>query len=144
MSNLPSEDRIRVTRTLVYEGRRSWIEQTLSRSFIGSEPFVVADGSIVESARTEEIVSPVEVTMNMPTSPEIANAPWTDEQVANLNRWQQAGYVHEWTCPNDHPGSRTLVADNDGWWCVGCGYTQNWAHPNMLQGPPPSPFCSGR
>ena len=55
-------------------------------------------------------------------------APWTDEQVFNLNRWQQAGHVHEYTCPNDHEGSRVLVACNDGWHCPSCPYTQAWAH----------------
>ena len=41
---------------------------------------------------------------------EMIEAPWIDEQVANLNRWQQAGYVHEFICPNDHEDSRVLIA----------------------------------
>ncbi|KRR21319.1 hypothetical protein CQ14_06630 [Bradyrhizobium lablabi] len=69
-----------------------------------------------------------------------ANAPWTDEEVVNLNRWQSVGWVHEYTCPNDHSGSRVLVAGRNGWSCPSCVYTQNWAHPGALEGPPPNPF----
>jgi len=47
----------------------------------------------------------------------MVEAPWTDEQVENLNRWQHAGHVHEFTCPNDHPASRVLIARKDGWHC---------------------------
>lgn len=59
-------------------------------------------------------------------------APWTDAEVATLNRWQQLGTVHEFTCPCEHDGDRTLVAHNDGWHCPDCLYTQNWAHRFML------------
>ncbi|WP_456816027.1 hypothetical protein [Bradyrhizobium sp. USDA 4508] len=48
-----------MTRTLVYEGRRSWVRLTLERSFIGATPFVVMDGSIVETSRIEEVIPPV-------------------------------------------------------------------------------------
>ena len=68
------------------------------------------------------------------------SAPWTDEEVENLNRWQAAGYVHELTCPNEHEGSRVLIADSAGWYCGGCEYTQTWAHNFMLQGPPANPL----
>jgi hypothetical protein len=63
----------------------------------------------------------------------VIEAPWTDEQVANLNRWQKAGDVHPFTCPNHHKGDRDLVATNDGWQCPSCPYTQTWAHPMMLE-----------
>jgi hypothetical protein len=66
----------------------------------------------------------------------MVEAPWTDEQVENLNRWQRAGHVHEFTCPNDHPASRVLVARKDGWYCPGCVYTQTWALDCMVEGPP--------
>jgi hypothetical protein len=67
-------------------------------------------------------------------------APWTDAQVENLNRWQQAGHVHPFTCPNDHAESRVLLAQNDGWHCPSCEYTQTWAHAMMALGPPPDPL----
>ncbi|KRR21326.1 hypothetical protein CQ14_06665 [Bradyrhizobium lablabi] len=55
MSNLRSDEpRIRVTRTIVYEGRESWVRQTLEHSFIGSSIFAVASGRIFESGRIEE------------------------------------------------------------------------------------------
>lgn len=64
-------------------------------------------------------------------------APWSDEQVANLNRWQTVGYVHEYTCPND---GLALIARRDGWHCPGCIYTQTWAYDATMQGPPPNPL----
>ena len=64
-------------------------------------------------------------------------APWTDEQVANLNRWQNAGHVHEYTCPND---GLALIATNNGWRCPNCPYTQTWAYDATMAGPPPNPF----
>lgn len=65
--------------------------------------------------------------------------PWTDEQVRALNAYQQAGYMHPFTCPNRSDGQHqndgsdlgTLVAGTDGWWCRDCEYTQRWAHEFM-------------
>lgn len=63
-------------------------------------------------------------------------APWTDDQVAALNRFQAAGFVHEFTCPTDHgQHSRVLVAHRDGWRCPSCNYAQDWAHAAMLERP---------
>lgn len=64
-------------------------------------------------------------------------APWTRAQVVGLNRWQRAGYVHEFTCSDGHP----LVATTEGWICdePGCLYTQDWAHDFMAAGPGPHP-----
>jgi ribosomal protein S27AE len=70
-------------------------------------------------------------------------APWTDEQVAALNRFQTCGFVHEFTCGNDHAGGRVLVAHRDGWQCPSCNYTQNWAHRLMLE-KPVDPFARFR
>lgn len=66
-------------------------------------------------------------------------APSTDQQVTNLNRWQHAGHVHEFTCPNDQT---ILTAHNDGWHCFSCPYTQTWAHDAMIEGPPDPPKLS--
>lgn len=69
--------------------------------------------------------------------------PWLKEQVDGLNRWQRAGYVHEFTCPNrsqpDH-GATPLLATTAGWICPFCNYTQTWAHDFMFEAPPPNPF----
>lgn len=62
-------------------------------------------------------------------------APWTPDQVAALNRFQTSGFVHEFTCGNDHAGDRVLVAHADGWHCPSCAYVQNWAHRMMLETP---------
>jgi hypothetical protein len=73
------------------------------------------------------------------------SSPWTDEQVAHLNAFQQAGRFHPFTCGlrdqhRDNPG--ILVAARDGWSCPanGCDYRQNWAHPFMAGPLPPDPF----
>lgn len=60
-------------------------------------------------------------------------APFSTEQVIALNRFQQYGFVHEFTCPTLHEEGRALVATKRGWICPHCDYTQNWAHPEMLQ-----------
>lgn len=66
-------------------------------------------------------------------------APWTSEQVDALNRFQQAGRMHPFTCGGEHtPGSPVLVAREDGWHCPQpygepCDYQQDWAHAFMLR-----------
>lgn len=71
-------------------------------------------------------------------------APWTEVEVAALNRFQTSGFVHEFTCIEDHgAASRVLTATADGWRCPSCAYTQNWAHRFMLQAPR-DPFAAYR
>lgn len=75
-------------------------------------------------------------------------APWTDEQVAALNRWQDCDWVHPFTCgKRDTPDHKLdakvhgkhdhgiLIATTNGWQCPVCDYTQNWAHDFMLNPP---------
>jgi len=59
---------------------------------------------------------------------------WTHEQVHNLNEYQVAGVMHPFTCGNEHPGDKELVATVRGWICTGCDYTQDWAHSFMIDG----------
>ena len=72
-------------------------------------------------------------------------APWTPEQVEQLNKWQNAGYVHPFTCGSpshieeckrrkepDNDGA--LVATTAGWECPCFRYTQNWCH-DFMQDP---------
>ncbi len=59
------------------------------------------------------------------------DCPWTAEQTDALNKWQRLGYVHEFTCPNDHKGDKTLFATRVGWQCPHCAYTQFWCHDFM-------------
>jgi hypothetical protein len=62
----------------------------------------------------------------------MAKAPWTIDQVLALNAYQRLGYVHEFTCPENHERkSRVLVAKPDGWHCPTCDYRQDWAHDYM-------------
>jgi hypothetical protein len=67
----------------------------------------------------------------------VITAPWTPEQVAALNRYQQDGRYHPFTCGKS--GSDLLVAAADGWHCLapGCTYTQHWAHAFMAEAVPP-------
>jgi hypothetical protein len=61
----------------------------------------------------------------------IIRAPFTDEQVENLNAWQKMGWIHEYTCGNKdkHPkDTGSLIATKKGWVCPYCNYTQAWAH----------------
>jgi hypothetical protein len=66
-------------------------------------------------------------------------APWTDEQVTALNRYQDAGEVHPFTCGNLHADSRSpvLLATPNGWRCPNptCDYQQDWAHDFMATAP---------
>lgn len=73
----------------------------------------------------------------------IALAPWTPEQVEALNRFQQSGRFHPFTCPTAHPEGRDLVAAEDGWHCPRCPYTQDWAHAfQAARELPESPFAA--
>ena len=59
------------------------------------------------------------------------HAPFTAAQVEALNRFQQEGTFHPFTCFNHH----TLVATADGWRCPECpSYRQGWAHAFMAAG----------
>lgn len=70
------------------------------------------------------------------SGPERIKAPFKWDQVLALRRWQEAGYVHELTCPNHH----TLEVANAGLYCVECDYHQDWA-PAICAGKlPPNPF----
>jgi hypothetical protein len=74
------------------------------------------------------------------TGPTFVAAPWTDDQVANLNWHQTARLFHPFTCGRreHHPDNEgVLAAEPDGWVCPanGCGYQQGWAHPHMTKPP---------
>lgn len=65
--------------------------------------------------------------------------PWTPEQVEALNKFQQSGLFHPFTCGGNRTdekhldGEGILVATPDGWICPYCGYTQDWAHEFMTE-----------
>jgi hypothetical protein len=56
-------------------------------------------------------------------------APFTDNQVLQLNQWQHDDRVRPFTCPSE--GS-VLIAACKGWICDQCSYTQNWAYSHMI------------
>jgi hypothetical protein len=64
-------------------------------------------------------------------APPRIRAPFTAEQIEVLNRHQQSGEMHPYTCDKWHgePAERrNLVATADGWICRHCSYRQSWAH----------------
>lgn len=63
-------------------------------------------------------------------------APFTDEQVENLNAFQKSNRYHPFTCGGQCSDS-VLVATNAGWICPRCDYTQCWAHEFMTKPIPP-------
>jgi hypothetical protein len=67
-------------------------------------------------------------------------APWTPDQVGNINAYQLSGVAHPFTCGRDdclygdavvgghnRAGRTVLLATMDGWECPACGWTQDWA-----------------
>jgi hypothetical protein len=71
------------------------------------------------------------------------NAPFTEEQVKNLNDYQDFGSFHLFTCcsPSDVPkcervsgkSEGSLIATKNGWVCP-CGkYTQTWTWKFMTE-----------
>lgn len=65
-------------------------------------------------------------------------APFNQEQVAQLNRNQQSGYTHPFTCGREprlghSDGEGILVARKEGWMCPDDDYTQSWAHAFMAE-----------
>lgn len=68
-------------------------------------------------------------------------APFNDDQVEKLNKYQEHGFFHPFTCCSagteekcerrNGKGEGILIATNEGWVCP-CGeYKQNWAHTFM-------------
>ncbi len=76
---------------------------------------------------------------------ESLKVPWTDEQVKNMNAWQQCGWVHPFTCGGKIDGKdcrADLIATKDGWICKHCDYKQYWCLDIQANSPPPSPYGS--
>ena len=54
----------------------------------------------------------------------VAYAPWTDEQVDALDKWQGDETQHPYTCVC----GESLTPHNDGWQCDYCGHKQNFCY----------------
>lgn len=72
-------------------------------------------------------------------------APFTEEQVKNLNIYQDS-WFHPFTCCGHNGCKRRehndgiLIATTEGWICP-CGkYKQDWAHAGMAEPLPENPF----
>lgn len=55
-------------------------------------------------------------------------APWSLQQVVELNIQQSMDDRHGYTCGNAGGGHRPLIATQSGWVCPDCDYKQNWFH----------------
>lgn len=56
-------------------------------------------------------------------------APWTDEQVKNLNVYQKSGKMHPFTGHLDDGSKVDLIATKDGWVKIeGGSVCQTWAY----------------
>jgi hypothetical protein len=76
----------------------------------------------------------------------MSTAPWTPEEVRNLEAWQASPRFHPYTCTycRDADGyplqdEHRLVPTTNGWRCPTCNMRQNWCYRPMLDGPPPLP-----
>jgi hypothetical protein len=82
------------------------------------------------------------------TVADIIRAPWTQEVADALNAFQRAGRFHPFTCGSGNRGNEfhaaaianyglndagQLHATLNGWICMGCGYTQDWAFTFMVE-----------
>lgn len=78
-------------------------------------------------------------------SDRIVRAPWTTDQVASLEAFQESEHLTPYICRSPDCPSRgyvrcpddalPLAADRDGLHCIeagSCGYAQDWAHASAL------------
>jgi hypothetical protein len=76
------------------------------------------------------------------TEPEKIYPPWSDEDTALLNEFQDGHPTEAMLCTQEHytPATYPMRATILGMSCVeeGCGYLQEWAYANMLEGAPGS------
>ncbi len=54
---------------------------------------------------------------------------WNEEQIKSLKERQNCNFLHPYTCGN---GCGDLIPTEEGWVCLKCEYTQNWAHADDL------------
>jgi hypothetical protein len=67
--------------------------------------------------------------------PAYVYAPWSDEQVENINYYQQAGAFHPFTCRCPHPVRNSrLKAFSERLFCEHCKFEQLWVFPHMADG----------
>lgn len=69
--------------------------------------------------------------MTWPAS-RVIKAPWSAQQVDELNRSQADENSHGYTCPSNIHEDRALIATEAGWVCPACSYTQDWFAAGVL------------
>lgn len=61
-------------------------------------------------------------------------APFDSLQIASINNYQMAGFVHPFTCANrdvGHDLDSVLEARTEGMVCAHCSYVQDWVWEHM-------------
>lgn len=64
-------------------------------------------------------------------------APFTQQQAARMNAYQEMGIYHPYTCPQRGDGKHTtrngvLLATTAGWICLDCPYVQETVHEYVI------------
>jgi len=67
-------------------------------------------------------------------------APFEPEQIQNLEKWQNSGYLHPFTCP--HHSNNVLKVYRNALYCdaTDCEYEQHWVHRMMVEPTPANPI----
>lgn len=55
----------------------------------------------------------------------MAHQPWSDEDIAFLEKWQRDGAWHPYTCGGESCRA-DLIPTREGWICPRCDYKQSW------------------
>ena len=62
----------------------------------------------------------------------LIHAPFTTEEAQNINRFNNSGAMHPFTCAREHltQGLSLVAVAGQGWVCPSarCDYTQDWAY----------------
>lgn len=71
----------------------------------------------------------------------IIYAPFTEDEVEALRFWQDSQLTPEFTCRNRHDEHHTEYRGNlrptvNGWICLACDFTQDWAYASMIDRDP--------
>lgn len=92
-----------------FDEKGRWVSGNFDEEILGQIKFSLADDKIAADTKS--------------------SAPFTEQEVKNINDFQVNSPGPKLTCENDHGDqNRVLIATKDGLKCPTCGYVQNWCH----------------